>query len=107
MNVRAGRFPLCDSLRAIAALAVLTTHAAFFSGAVIGGQAALRPYLARLDVGVTIFFLISGFLLYRPFARAHLREGHAPRTLAYGWRRVLRIVPAYWLALTITTIWLN
>jgi peptidoglycan/LPS O-acetylase OafA/YrhL len=107
MNVRAGRFPLFDSLRAIAALAVVTTHMAFFSGVVVGGHAAVRPYLARLDVGVTIFFLISGFLLYRPFARAHQRGEREPRTVAYGWRRVLRIVPAYWLALTVTTIWLG
>jgi peptidoglycan/LPS O-acetylase OafA/YrhL len=107
MNVRAGRFPLFDSLRAIAALAVVTTHAAFYSGVVVGGHAALRPYLARLDVGVTIFFLISGFLLYRPFARAHLRGEPAPGTVAYGWRRLLRIVPAYWLALTVTVLWLG
>jgi peptidoglycan/LPS O-acetylase OafA/YrhL len=108
MNVRAGRFPLFDSLRAIAALAVLTTHAAFFSGVVVlGSTAALRPYLARLDVGVTIFFLISGFLLYRPFAKAHLRGSAAPDAVPYGWRRVLRIVPAYWLALTVSVIWLG
>ncbi|HEY2601394.1 MAG TPA: acyltransferase [Thermoleophilaceae bacterium] len=107
MNVRAGRFPLFDSLRAIAALAVVTTHAAFWTGAVVGGNSALRPYLARLDVGVTIFFLISGFLLYRPFARAHLNDEKQPRTVAYAWRRVLRIVPAYWLALTVSVIWLG
>ncbi len=107
MNARSGRFPLFDSMRAIAALAVLTTHAAFFSGVVVGGNAALRPYLARLDVGVTIFFLISGFLLYRPFARANLRGESAPRGVPYAWRRLLRIVPAYWLALTVSVIWLG
>jgi peptidoglycan/LPS O-acetylase OafA/YrhL len=107
MNVRAVRFPLFDSIRAIAAIAVVTTHAAFFSGAVVGGDAALRPYLARLDVGVAIFFVISGFLLYRPFARANLRGEEPPRTAAYGWRRTLRIVPAYWLALTVSVIWLG
>jgi peptidoglycan/LPS O-acetylase OafA/YrhL len=58
-------------------------------------------------VGVTVFFVISGFLLYRPFVRARLRDETAPRTLAYGWRRILRIGPAYWVALTIIGIWLG
>ena len=36
----------------------------------------LGPYVARLDVGVTVFFLISGFLLYRPFVES---PGERPR----------------------------
>jgi peptidoglycan/LPS O-acetylase OafA/YrhL len=107
MNVRAGRFPLFDSLRAIAALAVVTTHAAFYSGALNSHIALLRQVAARLDVGVTIFFFISAFLLYRPFARAALRDEPSPEVLPYAWRRVLRIVPAYWLALTVTAALLH
>src|SRR5207248_5286076 len=107
MNVRAGRFPLFDSLRAIAALAVVTTHAAFYSGALNSHIALLRQVAARLDVGVTIFFFISAFLLYRPFARAALRDEPSPEELPYAWRRVLRIVPAYWLALTVTAALLH
>jgi peptidoglycan/LPS O-acetylase OafA/YrhL len=107
MNVRAGRFPLFDSLRAIAAIAVVTTHAAFFSGALNSHIPLLRQIASRLDVGVTIFFFISAFLLYRPFARAALREEDSPQLLPYAWRRVLRIVPAYWLALTVTSLLLG
>jgi len=107
MNVRAGRFPLFDSLRAIAALAVVVTHAAFFSGALNSHIPLLRQVAARLDVGVTIFFFISAFLLYRPFARAALREEPSPQLIPYAWRRVLRIVPAYWLALTVTSLLLG
>ena len=99
MNVRATRFPLFDSLRAIAALSVLGTHVAVVSG-VAASESVLRPYTARLDVGVSIFFVISGFLLYRPFVRARLNDEPSPRTGAYAWRRFLRIVPAYWVALT-------
>ena len=66
----------------------------------------MTQYTGRLDVGVTVFFLISGFLLYRPFVRARLRgEAGArawPRT---AWRRFLRIVPAYWVALTVVALW--
>ena len=39
--------------------------------------------------------------------RAHLRDEAAPRSGPYAWRRFLRIVPAYWVALTVTTIWLG
>ena len=59
----------------------------------------VQPYLEQLNVGVAVFFLISGFLLYRPFARARYAGDHPPATLAYAERRGLRIFPAYWVAL--------
>ena len=73
------RFPLVDGMRAIAVLGVLVVHAAVAGDAVsssIGGR-----LLAHLNVGVTIFFLISGFLLYRPFI-AHRLGGASSRR---GW----------------------
>src|SRR5437899_5944375 len=105
MNVRAERFPMFDGLRAIAALSVVGFHAAFFARLGLSNN-PLRPYASHLMVGVTIFFLISGFLLYRPFVRTRLAGDPMPGTGAYGWRRFLRIVPAYWVALTVVTIWL-
>jgi peptidoglycan/LPS O-acetylase OafA/YrhL len=102
VNVRDVRFPLVDSLRAIAALSVVGAHAAFPAG--IYDDEFLRRFVTRLDVGVTVFFLISGFLLYRPFVRARLAGERRPATGAYAWRRFLRIVPAYWVALTIIAL---
>lgn len=104
VNVRAARFPLFDSLRAIAALAVLATHAAVFAG-VQYTASPMRPFAARLEVGVAIFFAISGFLLYRPFVLARVRGVAAPAAGPYAWRRFLRIVPAYWVALTVVALW--
>ena len=104
MNARATRFPLFDSLRAIAALAVLATHAAVFAGLETSSGSTLGQYAARLDAGVAVFFVISGCLLYRPFVRARLEAAPAPATGPYAWRRFLRIVPAYWLALTLITL---
>lgn len=95
MNARADRFPLFDSLRAIAALSVLATHVA-----AVSISPTLRPYGARLEAGLTVFFVISGFLLFRPFVRTHVFGERPPRTVAYLWRRALRIGPAYWVALT-------
>lgn len=96
-------FPLVDSLRAVAALAVLGTHAAAPAGLYSGGS-SMGQFAARLEVGVPIFFLISGFLLYRPFARARIEGTPVIRTRAYAWRRFLRIAPAYWVALTAAAV---
>jgi peptidoglycan/LPS O-acetylase OafA/YrhL len=104
VNERALRFPLFDSLRAIAALAVLATHAAVFAGLETANGTTLGQYAARLDAGVAVFFVISGCLLYRPFARARLAGRPAPASGPYAWRRFLRIVPAYWVALTLVTV---
>ena len=62
-----------------------------------------HDWVARLDVGVPVFFLLSGFLLYRPFARARA-GGEEPRVRAYAWRRVLRIFPGYWVALVVAVL---
>ena len=96
------RFPGFDALRALAALAIVLVHAAIFAGVFTG--APYRALVAHLDIGVALFFLLTGFLLYRPFLAA--RRLGAPRTAGreYARRRILRIVPAYWLALTVLAI---
>lgn len=97
------RFPLLDAMRALAALAIVVYHAAAETEFTKVNE--LGAYTARLDVGVTLFFLLSGFLLYRPFAAAR-HEGRPPiRVRDYARRRVLRIVPAYWVALTLLALW--
>jgi peptidoglycan/LPS O-acetylase OafA/YrhL len=93
------RFPAFDGLRAIAAITVVAVHSAFVSG-LTPRDPAVGIYTARLESGVAVFFLISGFLLYRPFVVAHLRGATKPATGAFWLRRCLRIVPAYWVALT-------
>jgi peptidoglycan/LPS O-acetylase OafA/YrhL len=98
------RFPLFDGLRAIAALLVVLVHAARFSGAIVGSS-GLAPFLAHANIGVAIFFVISGFLLYRPLLAARLGAAPGVRVRDYTRRRVLRIVPAYWVALTVLAIY--
>lgn len=96
------RFPLFDGLRAVAVLSVVVFHVTLLSGALstsIGGH-----LLAHLNIGVTIFFLISGFLLYRPFIAHRVGGAAPPQLLEYAKRRVLRIYPAYWVILTVLLI---
>ena len=52
-----------------------------------------------------MFFLVSGFLLYRPFVAGRLRGGRKIRIRDFARRRLLRIVPAYWVALTLLAIY--
>ncbi len=97
------RFPHVDAVRALAALGVVAVHVAAFSG--LTATSPVGAFTARLDVGVAIFFCLSGFLLYRPYV-ATARAGRPPARLRdYARRRVLRILPAYWLALAVLAIW--
>jgi len=100
--VRAARFPHVDALRAVAALSIVAYHLAFLLGGFeLDG---VGQWLARLNVGVPLFFAISGFLLYRPWVAAKLAGRPPPSTRTYAVRRALRILPAYWLALTLIAL---
>jgi peptidoglycan/LPS O-acetylase OafA/YrhL len=98
--------PALDGMRALAAFAVLATHAGFNSGRSLD-DGAFAPLLARLDFGVTVFFLLSGFLLYQPFVGAAIHDHRAPSIGSFYLRRALRILPAYWIAVIVTLTWLS
>ena len=97
-----GEFPCLDALRALGALAVVGTHVGFNTGRVSRGPFAAS--IARLDCGVAVFFVLSGFLLFRPYVLAALTlpVGSMPRPAlgVYLRRRAVRILPAYWLAVS-------
>jgi peptidoglycan/LPS O-acetylase OafA/YrhL len=60
---------------------------------------ASTAVLPHLRIGLTLFFVLSGFLLYRPFVAA-LHDGRPrPSFRAYLESRALRILPAYWVIL--------
>lgn len=91
------RIPQLDLLRCVAAVLVLLSHVAFWTGA--AGVDTAGRLLARGDSGVAVFFAISAFLLLRPWYRARLVGTSPPRLRSYAVRRAARILPAYWLAL--------
>lgn len=93
-----------DGLRALAAGAIVVYHLAFV---LAGFDVVGRDWLTRLNIGVPVFFVISGALLYLPFAVAR-REGRAAPSLRdYAARRIARIVPAYWVALPLVALLLG
>ncbi len=99
---RDARLAGADVMRAVACLLVLAHHLVLridISQASPGVQSAL--IIARFgNFGVAIFFVLSGYLLARPFWRA--LDGHCamPDIKTYAIRRAARILPGFWVALT-------
>jgi peptidoglycan/LPS O-acetylase OafA/YrhL len=91
-----------EGVRAVAAVSVLVFHCWMY-GADGPNRADLglvdRFVLPHLSLGVTLFFSLSGFLLYQPFVTAALSGSPFPKVGSYLRNRALRILPAYWVIL--------
>lgn len=98
-----------DGLRALAAMFVFVQHVWRF-GSPDGFSPDIGPFdsvLSHFRVGVTLFFVLSGFLLYRPFVAAIRDARPLPRFRSYFRSRALRILPAYWVILFATAFLLQ
>ncbi|MET0457529.1 MAG: acyltransferase [Mycobacterium sp.] len=98
-----GRIASLTGIRAVAAILVVLTHAAYTTGKYTHGYVGL--VYSRMEIGVPIFFVLSGFLLFSPWVRAAAEAdgdrrpdsvGYVPPSVRrYAWHRVRRIMPAY------------
>jgi len=110
-----------DGLRGVAALTVVVFHAWLYTRAdvrAVGADGALDRALGEMRVGLVLFFVLSGFLLFRPWVRARLGKAaggsaadggeareplpdlaRGPRLATYAIHRIGRIVPAYYVAI--------
>ncbi|HEU0012631.1 MAG TPA: acyltransferase [Longimicrobium sp.] len=85
-----GRIPVLDGVRALAIAIVVAAHVApLAGGAPIAG-----------DLGVTLFFVLSGFLITRLLLAEWGERGRVSLRDFYA-RRVLRIFPAYYVFLAV------
>jgi peptidoglycan/LPS O-acetylase OafA/YrhL len=90
---KAERVASLTGIRAVAALLVMGTHAAYTTGKYTHGYVGLA--FSRMEIGVPIFFVLSGFLLFGPWVRALEQDRPPPSVARYAWHRVRRIMPAY------------
>ncbi|HEU5347237.1 MAG TPA: acyltransferase [Ktedonobacterales bacterium] len=91
-----------DGLRAVAATSIVVFHA-LHAADFQHSQAShvFGNYFWYLSTGVHLFFVLSGFLLFLPYARAMLLNRELPNRWRFYRRRALRILPAYLVALVI------
>lgn len=95
-----------DFVRAVACLGVLAHHLLQRIPQQVMPE-TLRPvhaYGLMGSFGVAAFFVLSGFLLARPFWLALEHDKPMPSLRVYALRRVARIAPAFWLALSVTFV---
>ncbi len=90
--------PAVEGMRACAAIGVVVTHVAFQTGHSGGVDGRL---FGRFDLAVAVFFALSGFLLWRGHAAAARGLGSRPSTGHYLRSRVVRIMPAYLVAVAV------
>jgi len=90
---KAERVASLTGIRAVAALLVMGTHAAYTTGKYTHGYWGLVA--SRMEIGVPIFFVLSGYLLFGPWVRAVAKDRPPPSVARYAWHRVRRIMPAY------------
>ncbi len=89
-----------DGVRGVGALFVFATHVCLLADPVANnnllsyGWAA--PILGHIDLALSAFFVLSGYLIARPFTRAYVTGGRRPRIRAYARNRVLRVVPVFY-----------
>jgi len=90
-----------DGLRGLAAAGIVVLHVWMFDNGDQGRppKDVLDLAIGELRLGVPLFFVLSGFLVYRPFVAAALDGRAAPSLARYARRRAARILPAYWAAL--------
>ena len=107
--MKPGRSIPLDALRGLAALSVVLFHVWAYARPVPGSTLETIPdkLLNEGRLGLILFFVLSGYLLYRPWAGAALEGTPAPSTGRYAVRRAARIIPAYYLAIlgSVALLW--
>jgi len=101
--------PLADGFRALAMLGVMWFH--------IWQQSWLSPRFTILGISfdfthivrtgylfVDVFLLLSGFLMFMPYAKSMLDDTPSPSILNFYKKRAVRILPPYYLCIIILFI---
>ena len=96
MTSKKSRIRTVDGLRGLAAILVVTDHA-------IDDSWGLGSWTEQ-NHGITIFALLTGFLLSSQFLRARLDGRSLPAVRPFLRARAARIFPGYWLVLGVAAL---
>jgi peptidoglycan/LPS O-acetylase OafA/YrhL len=103
--------PAFNGIRGLCAVGVLIYHVAFVSGTsnhFSDPHTSIWGYVIEaLTVSLPPFFILSGFFLYRPFARVVLSGAPKPAIRPFLVKRALRVLPGYWVMTAIVLVTLN
>src|SRR6266852_6308858 len=91
-----------DGVRAVDFLMVMVFHINRITGDSLWNRMANQiasSVSTAGGTGVTLFFVLSGFLLFMPFAKSLLFNNSWPLARVFYMRRFLRIIPAYYVCL--------
>lgn len=100
-KLNGSRIDVLDGIRGIAILLVFWHHA---SGKIPPSMGFgpfgidLTPFSATGGYGVDLFFFLSGFCLFHPYARAHFTASPSPTLRHFISRRIAKIIPSYLIA---------
>jgi len=105
-----GFIPEIDGLRFLAIMTVVVFHFHYLFSKQLGGQVTMDWsdgdmttavwWLSRLDLGVKVFFAISGFILSLPFILQYWFNGKSISIKDYLIRRLTRLEPPFIVAVT-------
>jgi peptidoglycan/LPS O-acetylase OafA/YrhL len=93
-----GRIPSLDGLRAVSIILVIASHAIQGTHSFV-----FRLFFLHSDLGVRVFFIISGFLITSLLLRERAETGRISLPLFYI-RRTLRILPPFVLFVGVVAI---
>lgn len=103
---RSGVLRGLDGIRAIACLSVIFHHIAQklapqFQPAFVR---EINSFLLMGNTGVSVFFVLSGFLLSYPFWKRFFDDGQFPDMKQYALRRAARIMPGYYASFLVCSL---
>jgi peptidoglycan/LPS O-acetylase OafA/YrhL len=95
-----------DGIRALACLAVILHHASqkLLTEALPFPAKEMQSFLLLGNSGVSVFFVLSGFLLAYPFWKQYFNGGEFPSIKQYVLRRAARIIPGYYASFLVCTL---
>jgi len=99
------RFGYLDGLRMLAILAVLVAEVAKHTNLMARARPEVAAAYRACSHGLDLFFVISGFALAYPILTLVHQEGQTYLDVArYALKRILRIVPTYYVAIALTVL---